>query len=395
MVNCSQLLAFAETGKDIRTIEKANSVAPRYLLRYFGVASPIVVWNVTKQCNLSCRYCYEGATLLPSKDELSYDEATKLMDGLKEMNIPLLVFSGGEPLARGDIFDLFAYARSIGLPFILSTNGTLITQDMAKRIKNAGVSYVGISIDGLEDMHDEMRGSKGSFHKSIEGLRYLIGEGIKTGIRITVTKPNLEEIGNVLDIAVDEGVPRFTVLQLVYSGRGDKFKRWDINKKERRELIGYLVKRAGDLKAIRSATEIVTADNYTDGIYIFNHIKRNNPSAAKDAEKLLLRQSGCPAAEKLMDIDYKGDVHPCPYWTTKTLGNVKNKKIGEIWVDKTNEFLAAMRDKTSHLKGKCGGCGYKSFCGGCRVRAEMIYGDPFAEDPACYLSEEEIHDKLQ
>lgn len=397
MINCSRLLCggvtLEEVGRHERRAGEAGAV-PRHLVRYTRMPAPLVVWNTTRSCNLACRHCYLGAEPLPADDELSTEEGMAFIDDLAGMGVPMLALSGGEPLVRPDVFDLCSYAVSRGINTILSTNGTLITPEMAGRVREAGFSYVGISIDGWQETHDDFRGQEGAFQRAVAGIRAVMGAGLRVGVRITVTRPNRQDLEKVLDMAVREGVPRFAVFQLVYAGRGREMVDWDIERAERRELIAYLVDCALRLHGEGVPTEIITADNYADGVYLLQVVERLAPERAAEVRDLLRRQSGCTAGEKLVNVDYRGDVHPCPYWQHRSLGNVRERKLSEIWADRENTFLARMRDKPNHLLGRCGRCAYNDICGGCRVRAEMAHGDPLAEDPACYLTEDEIRDQL-
>lgn len=401
MINCTRLLCSGITMEEISRYRGGGdrsahaSGVPRHMVRYASLPAPLVVWNITRACNLSCKHCYLGAEPLPADDELSFGEALALIDEMAGMGVPMLALSGGEPLSRPDVYRLCEYAVSRGVRTILSTNGTLITPQVARRIREAGFSYVGISIDGWQETHDEFRGQEGAFQRAVAGIRAVMGEGLPIGVRITVTRVNRDDLERVLDMAVREGIPRFSIFQLVYAGRGRDMVDWDMERAERRELIGYVIDKVLALNAAGARTEIVTADNYADGVYLYRHITRTQPERAAEVREILRVQAGCTAGDKLINIDYRGDVHPCPYWQHRSLGNVRDKGLAAIWSDMQDDFLRRMRDKPRHLMGRCARCSYTDICGGCRVRAEMAYGDPMAEDPACYLTEEEIHDQLQ
>lgn len=393
LVNCSRLLSGKITVREVREVEAGSSPPKRrHLLRYTSPRAPIVVWNITRECNLACRHCYLGAMARPAEDELSGEEARAFMDDLAELGVPLLAFSGGEPLARPDVFELAFYASSRGLPTLLSTNGTLITPETARRIREAGFGYVGISIDGTEETHDRFRGKKGAFREAVEGIRNLMAEGLPVGLRITVTRLNSEDLEGVFELALREGVPRVTVFQLVYAGRGRELADWDIEREERRRLISWVLEKSLALSREGREVEVVTADNYADGVYLYRYVRETRPERAEEVGELLRLQSGCRAGERLLNVDFRGEVHPCPYWQSRSLGNVRERRLSEIWRDESHPFLRVMREKSLHLRGRCGRCAYRGVCGGCRVRAEMAYGDPLAEDPACYLEESEILD---
>ncbi|MDI6703900.1 MAG: radical SAM protein [bacterium] len=344
---------------------------------------PIVVWNITNRCNLKCKHCYIEADDIDYKDELTTNEGKELIDDLAELQVPVLLFSGGEPLIRKDIFELGYYANLKGIRSVISSNGTLINKQIARDIKQAGFQYVGISIDGLEETHDNFRGIKGSFNKSLEGLKILRKEGIKTGIRFTINRFNYKELKDLLDLAIRERVPRFCMYHLVYSGRGRDMMNEDTSSDEKREYITYLISKIIELGKLNVGLEILTADNHVDGVYIYQYITETRPEKGNEILRILRSYGGCSAGDKIASIDATGNVHPCQFWGHKTLGNIRERKFSEIWDD--NGFLLKLRNKSIYLKGKCGECKYKEICGGCRVRAEAIYKDIWAPDPACYI----------
>ena len=360
------------------------------MLRFSKTASPIVVWNTTRKCNLRCAHCYINAVGEEESGadmgELTTREAMDLIEDLVSIKSPMLAFSGGEPLLRNDIYELNVYAMKLGLRTILSTNSTLITRDVAKKIKEAGFAYVGVSLDGTEEVHDRFRGAKGAFEKSLQGLRNLMEAGVKTGVRFAITNQNYDELPKVLEITRREKIPRFSLFQLVYGGRGKEIINWDIFNEQRRSVMDYIIEEA----RVSNGMNIVTADNYADGIYLLQDVAEREPERAAEVERLLAMQSGCPAGDGLANVDNQGNVHLCPYWQSRTIGNIREQKFSDIWFDGENEILAKMRDKTLYLKDKCGRCKLSHLCMGCRVRAEVACGDPFGEDPACYLTEEEI-----
>ncbi|MCP4268473.1 MAG: radical SAM protein [Candidatus Brocadiaceae bacterium] len=392
MINCTKLLQSTETLKEIKRYSAIKEKTPKWMLRFSKAASPMVVWNTTRKCNLSCSHCYinavgpEEVTSEVDTGELTTSEAKEMIDDLVAIKSPMLVFSGGEPLLRDDIFELNVYAMKHGLRTILSTNSTLITREAAKKIKKAGFVYVGVSLDGTEEIHDSFRGAKGAFEKSLQGLRYLMDEGVGTGVRFAITNQNYDELSKVLEITRREKIPRFSLFQLVYGGRGKEIIDWDIFNDQRRNVMDYVIEEA----RVSNGMNIVTADNYADGIYLLQEVAEREPERAAEVERLLAMQSGCPAGDGLANVDNRGDVHLCPYWQSRSIGNIREKKFSDIWFDEEIEILTKMRDKTRYLKDKCGRCKLSHLCMGCRVRAEVACGDPFGEDPACYLTEEEI-----
>lgn len=389
MIGFTKLLTGKATvAATIRATE--CGAVPPHLLQFSTVSRPIVVWNVTGRCNLRCRHCYLEAGSDGQVQELTTDEGCNLIRELGEMKIPVLLFSGGEPLLRPDLWELAEYARSQGLRIVLSTNGTLITPAVAERIKDSGFAYVGVSLDGGQKVHDAFRGVEGSFEKALEGLHNVQELGLKTGIRFTVNKNNYKDLPLVLDLIKSEGVPRFCLYHLVYAGRGKDMAAQDITTAEKREMVEYLIEQVHSFKKEGVSAEILTTDHHADGIYLYHWVKEHLPEREQDVRRLLEMHGGCSAGVKMVNIDPAGNVFPCQFWRSSSLGKYPERSFREIWYDEDNALLKALRDKVTHLKGKCGNCKYNTLCGGCRIRAEAVKGDIWAEDPVCYLTDEEI-----
>jgi radical SAM protein with 4Fe4S-binding SPASM domain len=351
----------------------------------------MVVWNSTRRCNLYCKHCYIAADGKKSKDELTATEARSMIEDLAESKVPMLIISGGEPLVRDDTIELGGYANELGIHVALSSNGTLITRDKAGKLKENGFSYVGISLDGIGDIHDAFRGSPGAFNRAVMGMRNALTQGLKVGVKFTVTKYNFGELPRVIDFAEKKGAHRFTLFQLVYSGRGREIASMDLDHEERRQIIEFIISKAVELRKRGSPLEILTADNYADGVFIYNQLNSENSRKAEYVREFLIESAGgCTAGSRVACIDNSGSVHPCQFWGHLSLGNIRENKFSGIWRGNNNEFLQRLRKKEDHLKGKCGRCKLSYLCGGCRVRAEAVYGDIWQEDPACYLKEEEI-----
>lgn len=354
-------------------------------LLQFSTTSPIVVWNITHKCNLKCKHCYIKAGDKAMGAELTTEEGKTIISDLAGMNVPVLLFSGGEPLMREDVFELADYARSKGIRTVLSSNGTIITKKMASLIKETGLQYVGISIDGMPSTHDKFRGIDGAFEMARKGIKNLKEMGVKVGIRFTVNRYNYHELRDVLRFVIESGVTRFCMYHLVYSGRGKEMAGDDITNVEREELFNLLREYTMELHQNGVELEILTTDNHADGILIHRYIEENMPERADEVMELLKMHGGCSAGTKFANIGPTGNVHPCQFWTNKVLGNVREKSFSQIWNDDGNEFLNKLRNKGDYLKGKCGECSHKTICGGCRVRAETIHGDMWQEDPCCYI----------
>ena len=359
-------------------------------LRLSAQPRPVVVWNVTDRCNLRCEHCYLSAEHAGEGEELTLIEGRDLIRDLAGMGVPVLLFSGGEPLLRDDLEDLSRCARDVGLRPVVSTNGTLVDARRAQALKHAGVAYVGVSIDGTEATHDRFRAKQGAFRQAAAGLRHAAEAGLKTGIRFTINRENHQDLPAVLDLVEAMGVPRFCMYHLVYSGRGRALAARDLPAEERRRAVDLLIDRVLDWDRRGVETEVLTADQHADGVYVLRRIEEHDPGRSHEVRALLEAHGGCSAGCRIAAVDPRGDVHPCQFWGHLTLGNVRTTPFSRIWAGRGDECLAGLRDKARHVKGRCGRCAYKDVCGGCRVRAEAVHEDAWAEDPACYLTESEI-----
>ncbi len=387
MIGCTKLLCGTATVSDIVKYGGSSRNLPPHMLQFSSDATPIVVWNMTNRCNLRCRHCYIEAEDRAYGGELTTAEAKAFIDDLAGMKVPVLLFSGGEPLLRDDLYELGAYAAQQGIRPVISSNGTLITPEAARRIKEAGFQYVGVSLDGDEAVHDYFRGRAGCFAETLQGIRNSIAAGNKTGIRFTVNKLNRHTLPAILELVEREGIPRFCMYHLVYAGRGKNMADLDTTADEKRQTIELLIDKTLDFHRRGVEVEILTTDNHADGMYILQYIERTQPDRVEEVRKLLSMHGGCSAGGKMANVDPRGDVHACQFWGHVTLGNVRQKPFSSIWRDKNAAFLRQLRDKTVQLKGKCGECRYRDLCGGCRIRAEAAGGDLWGEDPACYLAD--------
>lgn len=352
---------------------------------------PIIVWNITRTCNLKCLHCYNDSQRKHYFGELSTQEALTVIDDLASFRVPAILFSGGEPLLRPDLYQLADYARSKDLRTTLSTNGTLINKTEAQKIKNAGFSYVGVSLDGMASVHDHFRGVDGAFGKTVTGIRNLIALGQKTGLRLTLTDDTIDQIDLLFDLIQAEGIRRVCFYHLVPSGRGKEI--FSINQPKTRSGIDHILKRTDALSRNGYSLEVLTVDNHADGPYIYLKLKeKNDPRAEEVFQRILWNGGGLySSGVGIACIDSQGDVHPDQFWAHYDLGNVRRRKFSEIWTDSTEPLLQKLRDRKNHVHGRCRSCRFFNACGGAlRVRADIIAGDPWASDPACYLTDEEI-----
>lgn len=386
MVNFTKLLGNAPGISGV--VEAVN----RNLNEEFGSAakSPLIVFNLTRRCNLKCRHCYLEAKDTGYNDELNWADIKTAIDCFSKIKIPILLLSGGEPLLHKDIFRIIDYAKSKNIHVGLSTNGTLISRSLARKLRDSKIDYIGVSIDGINRRHDEFRGQSGAFDAAMRGIINSLEMGIKTGMRFTVNKLNVIDLAQLITLCVKEKIPRFCMYHLVYSGRGKLLKEQDLDNRQRRKTIDFLIERAGEIKQQVPGLEILTVDNHADGIYIYNHLKKKKSRNAARVLELLKVHGGCSAGCKIADISPQGNVYPCQFWYDNPLGNIKEKDFLEIWTNKKDNLLCRLRSQYLNLKGKCGRCRYQTYCGGCRIRAAFIYKDFFQEDPCCYLTEAEI-----
>lgn len=377
MINLSSLLSDRPGDKDP--------------LRYGLEAhrKPIVVWNLTWRCNLRCLHCYLDAGFQVGK-ELSKYEAKMVAEDVASYGVPVVLFSGGEPILREDLLELADLCSKSGTKVVLSSNGTLITYELAKELKSAGFYYVGVSLDGIGRFHDTVRGTLGAFERSLSGLKACIEAGLKTGIRFTITKRNLSQAIDVLELAKRLKIPRICFYHLVPSGRGRLiFWSEDPSFWEKRLLISSLVTEADK---VSDELEILTVDNYADAPYLYLLLKSSGDVRADRILKTLRRHGGESTGIGIVAVSPDGRVHPNQFWFHYTLGNLKNRRFREIWENSSDPLLKALRgDRRSFLKGRCAKCRFFELCNGnMRVRAELLTGDLWAPDPSCYLSEAEV-----
>ncbi|MEG6586662.1 putative heme d1 biosynthesis radical SAM protein NirJ1 [Dendrosporobacter sp. 1207_IL3150] len=389
MISVTKLLFTTEYFGDSLRYNK-NSTGARH-----GVTSgagPVVVWNSTKTCNLKCRHCYMDSDAQKYHGELTTDEAKKFIDDLAEFKVPVLLFSGGEPLIREDFFELATHAAAKGIRPTLSTNGTLITPEVARKIKEIGVGYVGISLDGLRDVNDKFRGKEGAFQAAMQGIQNCVAVGQRVGLRFTINRHNIQELDNIFDFIEAENIDRVCFYHLVYSGRGNQMMDEDVTPAESRQAMDTIIRRARDFEERGLAKEILTVDNHCDGVYMYlKALQENNQELADRIKSLISMNGGNRSGIAFAEVDPNGYVHPDQFTQHHTFGNVRERKFGDIWTDSTHPILAGLKDRKSLLKGRCAICKYLSNCNGnFRTRAEARTGDFWESDPACYLTDEEI-----
>jgi 12,18-didecarboxysiroheme deacetylase len=391
MIGISKLYCGTVEPSDALRYGRHSSTLPSHLLQFSKDKRPVVVWNVTRKCNLKCVHCYAHATDEALASELSTEEGKGLIDDLAHFGAPVMLFSGGEPLVRPDLPELAAYAVEKGMRAVISTNGTLITPAMAKTLKSVGLSYVGISLDGMREINDKFRGVPGAFDKAIEGIRNCQKVGIKVGLRFTINKFNTNEIPAIFDLLEEMEIPRICFYHLVYAGRGSKMVEEDLSLEETRKAVDLIIDRTKALHEKGINKEVLTVDNHADGPYLYLRLLKEDPKRAAEVLELLKMNEGNNSGRGIGCVSWDGEVYADQFWRHHSFGNIRQRPFSEIWTQPEDDLLLKLKDKKAHVKGRCASCAWLNVCGGnFRVRAEAVTGDVWAPDPACYLSDEEI-----
>jgi len=352
---------------------------------------PVVVWNVTQKCNLFCRHCYSNSSMDCFNEDLSTGEAARFIRGLHKFSVPVLLFSGGEPLLRSDIYELGEEAKTRGIRTVISTNGTLITKNAAKKIRNSGFDYVGVSFDGVGASNDMFRGKSGAFKMALAGIRNLRDAGQKTGIRFTITRHNSRSIKDIFELAERENVDRVCFYHLVYTGRGNTMISDDLDNNTARAVVDSIMQWALSLHERGMRKEVLSVDNHADGVYLYLKTLGKDPGRAREILRLLESNGGNSSGASIACVDNKGEVHADQFLRSQSFGNVKDRDFGDIWTDPSIELLHKLKNRRSFLKGRCSRCRHVAICNGnFRARAEAIHKDIWQEDPACYLTDKEI-----
>ncbi len=352
---------------------------------------PVVIWNLVRRCNLACKHCYSISADTDFSGELSTDEVRTVMADLRAFGVPVLILSGGEPLLRPDIFELSRHARELGFYVGLSTNGTLIDAAMADRIAAIGYNYVGVSLDGIGATHDAFRRRQGAYDASLAGIRLLRRHGIKVGLRFTMTRDNDNELPRLLDLLDAEDLDKFYFSHLNYAGRGNRNRGDDSQLDTTRWAMDLLFERCLDSIQSGRPKEFVTGNNDADAVYFLQWLQRRFPEAVGHLHHKLTQWGGNASGIGVANIDNLGHVHPDTMWYHYSLGSVRERPFSAIWNDLSDPLLAGLRQRPRPVTGRCGECRWLALCNGnSRVRAFQLTGDPWAEDPACYLTDEEI-----
>jgi len=375
----------------MRSLAQAEATNVYPARRQGGPTGPVVIWNLIRRCNLTCKHCYSISADHDYAGELSTAEVYAVMDDLKRFHVPVLILSGGEPLLRPDLFAIAQRARRKCFYVGLSTNGTLIDEPMADRIAQAGFDYVGISLDGIGATHDRFRRLAGAFERSLGAVRHLRRRDVKVGLRFTMTEMNQHDLPALLDLMHAEDVDKFYFSHLNYAGRGNIHRTRDARFEATRAALDLLFDVAWLDAGAGGAREYVTGNNDADGVYLLQWVARRLPRWIESVRRDLVAWGGNSSGVNVANIDNVGNVHPDTMWWHHSLGNVRERPFSAIWQDTSDPLMAGLKQHPRPVGGRCARCTHLAICGGnTRVRAGQVTGDVWAEDPGCYLSDEEI-----
>lgn len=375
----------------MRELARAESDGRYPEVRERRPQGPVVIWNLIRRCNLTCKHCYALSADHDYEGELSTAEVFGVMDDLRAHGVPVLILSGGEPLMRPDLFDIAERARDMGFYTGLSTNGTLIDAPMADRITAMGFDYVGISLDGLRGTHDRFRRMEGAFDLSLNALQLLRARGVKVGMRFTMTALNAHDLPALLHLMREEHVDKFYFSHLNYAGRGNIHRGKDAQFQATRAALDLLYDRAWNAACEGLDEEYVTGNNDADGPYLLQWVQARLPRWSADMERRLRAWGGNASGLNVANIDNQGLVHPDTMWWHHTLGDVRQRPFSAIWADTREPLMAGLKQQPRPVQGRCAACRYLALCGGnTRVRAQQLTGNAWAEDPGCYLEDHEI-----
>ena len=374
----------------LNALQAGQSVAPSPKPVTMG-SGPVVIWNLIRRCNLACKHCYATSADIDFEGELSTSEVFAVMDDLRAFGVSVLILSGGEPLLRPDIFEISQRAKEMGFYVGLSSNGTLINNSNIDDIKRIGYDYVGVSLDGMRDTHDQFRRKQGAFDESIHGIRLCHEAGIKIGLRFTLTQDNAVELPDLLQLMRDEDIDKFYLSHLNYAGRGNRNRTSDLHQQMTRAAMDLMFATCWQDVQEGIKREFVTGNNDADGVYLLQWAAQHIPEHVPALRKQLLRWGGNSSGVNIANIDNLGTVHPDTMWWDYSIGNIRDRPFSEIWQDTSDPLMAGLKAKSRPLEGRCAICTHLAICGGnSRTRAWQLTGNPWAEDPGCYLSDEEI-----
>lgn len=378
---------------DLLRLAREGEAAPvaRSPLRYGpALAAPaVVVFNVCKHCNMRCPHCYAAASFQPSRHDLSTPEAFRVLAELAAAGVKVVIFSGGEPLLRPDLLLLARRARDLGLAPQLSSNGVLITRSKADELVGAGFQYAGVSIDGRPSFNDAYRGLEHGFARAVQGLTNARAAGLRTGVRMTVTRMNADHLDDILALAIELGADRLYLSHLLYSGRARAMQPDDLDRELGRRFLTGVFERAERLLSHELGPGIATGGNDSDGAFLVTWVlQRYGAEAAHRVQALLEQRGGNSAGEKLICIDHRGRVRPDQFWDQGVLGDLREQSLSDVLAHPLRSQLA---QRQNLLGGRCADCRFLALCRGShRERALAVHGDLWGPDPACVMTDQEV-----
>ena len=393
MIGISKLYCGTVEPSDPLRYGRNSQNLPSHLLQFSRDKKPVIVWNITRRCNLSCVHCYSQSENRDYQGELTTDQGLALLDDLARFGVPVVLFSGGEPLLRNDLCVLIEHARSLGLRTVISTNGTLIDEAQAERFAQIGLSYIGISLDGMQETNDKFRGRQGAFDAALAAIRHCQKAGVKVGLRFTINRRNVADISDIFKLLIDENIPRVCFYHLVYAGRGSRLMRDDLDHTQTRNVVDLIIDRTAEMHRQGLSKEVLTVDNHTDGPYLYLRLLREGQTErAEQVIQLLQMNGGNSSGIGIGCVSWDGSVHPDQFWRHHNFGNVREQKFSEIWPDVSDPLMAKLKDRKPYLEDRCAACRFLNVCNGnFRVRAEAAADNLWAPDPACYLTDDEIN----
>lgn len=397
-------LALDKTGADKAILKeklfhhpptvRALALAARSIANY-GLTVPqrftaplVVVWNITRACNLSCQHCYQDATHRPDPSELTTQEKLNVVDQMAEELVPFLAIAGGEPLMARDLLEVVDRCRLRGIHVTIATNGTLLTPERCRALKEAGARYVEVSLDSLDpEEHDRFRGQAGAWRRAVQGLRTAMAAGIRTNLACCFTRRNVHMAERMVQFAIELGCDTFSHFNFIPVGRGRSVAEYDLLPEQRQHLLEvlrrFLVE--GKISIISTAPQFsreCIMSGFEDGVFSTGHAGHGRGTKAMILARYL---GGCGAGRCYCSIQPDGVVTPCVYMPTTKVGDLRKQRFAEIWNNPLFDVLADRDDRGDH----CGVCDYRHYCGGCRARALAYTNDLQAGDPGCIYNANE------
>ncbi len=335
----------------------------------------LLAWEITSACNLACKHCRAEAKTEPDSDELSTQEAKDFMDDLAEIASPILIFTGGEPLMREDIFELVSYGNQKGLKCVMAVNGTLLSPEIVRKIRESGIQRVSVSLDGADrESHDSFRGVPGAYDSLMQGIENLKQEGVPFQINTTVTQNNLESFQDIFRLAEELGAVAWHIFLLVPTGRANEIRNEIISAEKYEQVLNWFY----DFRKNTSMQLKATCAPHYHRI-LRQRAKEDNITVNYENFGLDAVSKGCLGGLHFCFVSSTGQVQPCGYLELDC-GQLRSERFSSIWA--SSPRLQKLRDPKEY-KGKCGSCEYHNVCGGCRARAMTMYGDYLMEEPLC------------